>query len=118
MRLSDIRVGFTWAIGVFLLVCGPLGCAPSHLSEKSPDWGYDPPESVSEEHQTVCAKAALSAARKRSFEVTSSSGAGTVGTYGGIIGFTGVALFLRGEEEEAYEQGFEECLREKGYEID
>ncbi len=107
------------AIALSVALLSAAGCAPSHFAQEDPDWGYEPPEFVSEEDRKACEARALSAARSRSSEVTSSgSVAEGVAAWGGVLGFTGVILFLRGEEEEAYGEGYDACLRDKSYEID
>ncbi len=90
----------------------------THFGVEPDEFRYEPPDTVSDEHEAQCTGPARSAARQRGNELTRSKGMENTAIYGGPIGALGVFTYIYEAEEDAYEEGFEDCLEEKGYELD
>ena len=89
----------------------------SHFSADPSEFRYRPPEIVSDTDKSECETRARSAARNKGWELSSSKGLERTALWGGLIGSVGAFTYIYEAEEDAYEEGFKGCLKEKGYSI-
>ena len=93
------------------------GCGGTHFGTDPDEFRYEAPELVSEADEVMCTSRARSAARQRGNELTSSKSMENTAMYGGVIGAVGVFSYIYEAEEQAYEEAFQACLEERGYEL-